>query len=103
MSKKIDCLGCMQELIIPKWINKDDYKGQVRCDKCRGLLYLKYKDGKLREYKLVEMGTPFETKIQILHEDLKESKKVNHKEMLERVRELESEASDKNFLEQSLD
>lgn len=77
MSDKIDCLGCREELIIPEWVNPDDYEGHVRCDKCNALLYLKYKDGKLPKHKLVEKE-PFDIKnikIQIVYDDSEEDKK----------------------------
>ena len=56
MSNEIDCLDCSDNLEFPEWLNKDDYDGGLRCKECGALLNLKFKDGKLLKYKLLEKG-----------------------------------------------
>ncbi|MDP2731227.1 MAG: hypothetical protein Q8O55_12215 [Dehalococcoidales bacterium] len=55
---EIECLACDQTLELPKYINMDNYDGQLVCSKCKALLHLKFVKDELRKYKLIERTRP---------------------------------------------
>ncbi len=51
----IDCLHCYKKLAIPKWVNTDDYDGEIVCEECKARLAIKFVGSpKPVKYKLVE-------------------------------------------------
>ena len=51
---EIQCLACDETLKLPKFIDADNFDGQLVCQKCKALLYVKLVKGKVRKYKIVE-------------------------------------------------
>ena len=51
---KIECQLCEQYFNLPLCIDKDDYDGEVCCKKCKALLHIKIKDGRLKKIKVVD-------------------------------------------------
>ncbi len=50
---KINCLQCGRLLKFPSYIDPEDYDGQIRCNKCKALLYIKFKSSEVKKYKLI--------------------------------------------------
>lgn len=50
----IECLVCGKDINIPKYIDTDDYDGQVVCQECTSLLHVKLVKGQVQKYKVVE-------------------------------------------------
>jgi hypothetical protein len=58
---EIECLECDKVLVLPQFINTNNYDGQVVCHKCKALLYIKLVNNEVRKYKIIERirkGTP---------------------------------------------
>ncbi|MBI3931348.1 MAG: hypothetical protein HY325_04930 [Chloroflexi bacterium] len=55
---EIECLACDKTLELPKYINTDNYDGQLVCSKCKALLHLKFVKDELLKYKLIERARP---------------------------------------------
>jgi transcription elongation factor Elf1 len=52
--KHLECLVCGENLSIPTFINIDNYDGQVVCQNCKSLLYLRLVRSKVKRYKVVD-------------------------------------------------
>jgi len=50
----INCLVCEERIDLPKYIDTQDYDGQVVCQKCESLLHVKLVKSKVRKYRVVE-------------------------------------------------
>ncbi len=46
------CLACNKPITLPKYI-VEDYKGEVGCQECGYILYLKLEDWYVREYRII--------------------------------------------------
>jgi len=57
---EIECLACGKIVKLPQFIDTDDYDydGQIVCQECKSLLYVKLLKGKVRKYKLIEKFIP---------------------------------------------
>jgi len=53
----IECLACGKTTKIPKFIDTADYDGQLVCQKCKSILHVKFMNGKVQKYKIVESKT----------------------------------------------
>jgi DNA-directed RNA polymerase subunit RPC12/RpoP len=53
---EINCLVCGKTIEIPKFIDTDNYDGQISCPACKSLLHIKLFKAKLRKYEVVERG-----------------------------------------------
>ena len=51
---KVKCLACDTPLKLPEYIDTEDYDGEVVCQKCTSLLYIKLAKSKVRKYRVVE-------------------------------------------------
>lgn len=51
---EIECLACGKAIEIPKFIDTNNYDGQVACPECASLLYVKLVGAKVRKYMVVE-------------------------------------------------
>jgi uncharacterized Zn finger protein (UPF0148 family) len=51
---EIECLVCGKTIVIPKFIDTNNYDGQVTCPECKSLLQVKLVGSKVRKYKVVE-------------------------------------------------
>ena len=52
--KHLECLVCGENFSIPMFINIDNYDGQVVCQNCKTLLYLRLVQSKVKRYKVVD-------------------------------------------------
>jgi hypothetical protein len=55
---EILCLACNKTLEIPQYIDTDNYDGQIKCKKCKTLLYVKLTKGIVQKYRIVEKFKP---------------------------------------------
>ena len=53
---EIECLLCEKPIKLPKCIDTEDYDGEVVCQECQSLLYIKLVKSKLRKYRIKERG-----------------------------------------------
>jgi hypothetical protein len=51
---EIDCLACGKAIVIPDFIDTNNYDGQITCPGCKALLHIKLVGGKVRKYEVVE-------------------------------------------------
>jgi DNA-directed RNA polymerase subunit RPC12/RpoP len=51
---EIECLACGKAVKLPRFVDNDDYDGQVVCQECKSLLHIKLVKRKVRKYKVVE-------------------------------------------------
>jgi len=51
---EIKCLACDKTLELPRFIDTDNYDGQVVCQECKSLLHVRLVHGKVQKYKIVE-------------------------------------------------
>jgi len=51
---ELECLVCGKAIKIPRFIDTDNYDGQLFCHKCNLLLYVRLKSSKVKKYKVVE-------------------------------------------------
>ncbi len=51
---EIECLACGKTIKIPPFIDTEKYDGQVTCQECNSLLYVKLVQEKVQKYKVVE-------------------------------------------------
>jgi uncharacterized Zn finger protein (UPF0148 family) len=51
---EIECLVCGKTIEIPKFIDTNNYDGQVTCPECKSLLQVKLVGAKVRKYMVVE-------------------------------------------------
>jgi DNA-directed RNA polymerase subunit RPC12/RpoP len=51
---EIECLVCGKAIEIPKFIDTNNYDGQVTCPECASLLHVKLVGAKVRKYMVVE-------------------------------------------------
>jgi len=50
----INCLVCGEHIELPKYIDTQDYDGEMVCQKCESLLHVKLVKSKVRKYRVVE-------------------------------------------------
>jgi hypothetical protein len=50
----INCLVCEERIDLPKYIDTQDYDGQVVCQKCKSLLHVKLVKSIVRKYSVVK-------------------------------------------------
>ena len=55
----ISCLACGESIELPPHIDTEDYDGEVPCQECGALLYIKLVKSKLRKYKVVDKNFGF--------------------------------------------
>ncbi len=51
---EIECLVCGKTIEIPKFIDTNNYDGQIACSECKSLLQVKLVGAKVRKYMVVE-------------------------------------------------
>ena len=51
---EIECLACGKTVKMPKYIDPEQYDGQVVCQECKALLHIKLVKGKVQKYKIVK-------------------------------------------------
>jgi len=51
---EVDCLACGKAILIPDFIDTNNYDGQITCPGCKALLHIKLVGGKVRKYEVVE-------------------------------------------------
>jgi transcription elongation factor Elf1 len=56
---EIECLVCGEVVNIPSYIDTDRYDGQVICQECKSLLYVKLVKEKVQKYKIIEDKSKF--------------------------------------------
>ena len=49
---KVKCLVCDKPLKLPEYIDTEDYDGEVVCQECQSLLYIKLVKSKVQKYRL---------------------------------------------------
>ena len=54
---EIKCLVCGESLEIPRYIDPDDYDGQLYCKSCQLLLDIKLLKSKVRKYRVAAKQT----------------------------------------------
>ncbi|MFC1911680.1 hypothetical protein ACFLXG_00775 [Chloroflexota bacterium] len=71
---EIECLHCYEILSIPKWVNTDNYDGEIICKKCGSRLAIKFAGSpKPVKYKVVKEGEPHETIFKVEYVDRNDS------------------------------
>jgi len=75
----IDCFACGKTVKIPKFIDTNNYDGQLVCQECNSLLHVKLAKGKVQKYKIVENKHGVKTWADVL-EMAKEAEKRQEKE-----------------------
>ena len=59
MESEITCLHCHKKLVIPKWVNTDDYSGEIFCHGCNARLAVTFKGSiQPKRYRLIEKPSP---------------------------------------------
>ncbi len=53
---KIECLLCEKPIKLPKYIDTENYDGEVVCQECKSLLYIRLLKSKVKKYKFKEAG-----------------------------------------------
>jgi uncharacterized Zn finger protein (UPF0148 family) len=53
---EIECLLCGKPLNLPRYINPEDYDGEVVCQECESLLYIKLVKSELKKYSIRQKG-----------------------------------------------
>ena len=53
---EIKCLLCNKPIKLPKYIDTEDYDGEVVCQECKSLLYIRLLKSKVKKYKFKEAG-----------------------------------------------
>lgn len=53
---QIECLLCEKPIELPKYIDTEDYDGEVVCQECESLLYIKLVKSKVRKYRIEKRG-----------------------------------------------
>ena len=77
---EIQCVAC-EKAIKPRQLNDTDnydtenYDGQIVCQECKSLLYVKSVKGKVQKSKVVERSRPREQKLNIIVQD-EETKQI---------------------------
>ncbi len=51
---EIECLVCEKIINIPNYIDTEKYEGQMVCQECKSILYVKLVKGKVQKYKVLE-------------------------------------------------
>lgn len=66
---RVSCLWCHNNISIPKYINTDDYDGEITCKKCQARTAIKF-DGspKPKKYKVVKDGNPLSFPLRVIYE-----------------------------------
>jgi len=53
---EIECLLCEKPIKLPKYIDTENYDGEVVCQECESLLYIKLVKGKLQKRRVKQKG-----------------------------------------------
>jgi hypothetical protein len=53
---EIECLVCAKVVDIPKFVDTDDYNGQLTCRECGSLLRIRLAGSKVKEFAVIEKG-----------------------------------------------
>lgn len=53
---EIECLLCEKPIKLPKYIDTENYEGEVVCQECQSLLYIKLVKSKLQKYRVKQRG-----------------------------------------------
>ena len=53
---EIECLLCEKPIELPPYIDTEDYDGEVVCQECKSLLYIKLGKSKLLKYRIKQRG-----------------------------------------------
>ena len=53
---KIECLLCEKPIKLPKYVDTENYDGEVVCQECQSLLYIKLVKSKVQKYRVKERG-----------------------------------------------
>ena len=56
---EIECLACGKAVKLPRFIDSDNYDGQLVCQECKSLLHVKLVKGKVQKYKVLENKNEF--------------------------------------------
>ena len=72
----IKCLACGKTVKIPEYIDSDNYDGQLVCDKCKSLLYIKLVASKVRKYKVVESKREGDVPVSIVYKQVESAKET---------------------------
>ena len=51
---EIECLACGKAVKPLRFIDNDNYDGQIVCQECKSLLHVKLVKGKVQKYRVVE-------------------------------------------------
>ena len=65
------CLLCEETIIIPSFIDEDDYDGQLVCQNCTTLYHIKFSQKKLKKYEVKEINFRKTKKVEELLKELK--------------------------------
>lgn len=61
---KIECLFCYEPIDIPKYIDLEEYEGEIVCKNCHTRASIKFANSpKPTKYKVVKEGAPREIKV----------------------------------------
>ena len=60
---EIECLACGKTVKLREFIDTDNYDGQVVCQECNSLLYVKLVQERVQKYKVVENKRERDVKI----------------------------------------
>jgi len=53
---EIECLLCEKSIKLPKYIDTENYEGEVVCQECQSLLYIKLVKSKVQKYRVKQRG-----------------------------------------------
>ena len=60
---EIKCLACGKNVKMPQYIDTEKYDGQVVCQECNSLLHIKFVQGRVQKYKVIENKRERDVKI----------------------------------------
>ena len=55
---EIQCLVCSKVLKIPKSVDTNKFEGQILCQECKSLLYIKLVNEKVQKYRILDRFKP---------------------------------------------
>ena len=82
---EIECLLCEKHIKLPQYIDAEDYDGEVVCQECQSLLYIKLVKSKVQKYRIKKRGfrelsgEEIASLFQILEQKQKELRAEEHK------------------------
>jgi len=53
---EIECLLCEKPIKLPEYIDTENYEGEVVCQECESLLYIKLVNSKVQKYRVKQRG-----------------------------------------------